>query len=140
MSEEIPVIDAQLYLEKNEGWEQECQKVAHSFHKFGIVKFKDPRVNDKDNSDYIDMVEEYFDQISKKYYAGEKLEDVKEELCYQTGATPEGIERARDHQALIDSLPEENKPRSVQPPVHDAKWRFFWKIGERPAEIKDDTP
>jgi len=29
---------------------------------------------------------------------------------------------------------------SVQPPVSDAKWRFFWKIGDRPEEIKDEIP
>lgn len=29
---------------------------------------------------------------------------------------------------------------SIQPPVVDAKWRFFWKIGERPEEVKDDIP
>jgi isopenicillin N synthase-like dioxygenase len=28
----------------------------------------------------------------------------------------------------------------VQPPVKDSKWRFFWKIGERPEEVKDDIP
>ena len=26
------------------------------------------------------------------------------------------------------------------PPTYDAKWRFFWPIGERPAEIKNDLP
>lgn len=54
--------------------------------------------------------------------------------------TPEGIEKARDHQALVDSLTGEDKPISVQPPVHDAKWRFFWKIGDRPDEVKDEIP
>lgn len=29
---------------------------------------------------------------------------------------------------------------SVQPPVHDAKWRFFWKIGDRPTEWDDGIP
>jgi hypothetical protein len=24
--------------------------------------------------------------------------------------------------------------------VVDAKWRFFWKIGQRPDELKDETP
>jgi hypothetical protein len=32
-------------LNKTEGWEEECKNVAMSFHKFGILKFKDPRVN-----------------------------------------------------------------------------------------------
>lgn len=86
------------------------------------------------------MVEKYFHQVSKKFYAGEALEDSRPDLCYQTGVTPEGIEKARDHQALVDSLTGEDKPLSVQPPVHDAKWRFFWKIGDRPEEVKDEIP
>lgn len=61
------------------------------------MKFRDPRVDEKSNEDYIDMVEKYFKTISEKFYAGETLEDVRPELCYQTGATPEGIEKARDH-------------------------------------------
>lgn len=80
--EEIPIIDAEKYLNKLEGWEEECNKVALSFHKFGILKFKDPRVNEKDNEDYIDMVEKYFDSVSKKYYAGESLKDCRPDLCY----------------------------------------------------------
>jgi|TARA_B110000305_G_C19329846_1_gene583397 isopenicillin N synthase-like dioxygenase len=134
------VIDAQLYIEQKEGWEDECKKVAYSFHKFGICKFKDPRVNSTDNDQYIDLVEKYFDHTSKKFYAGEELKDSRPDLCYQTGVTPEGIEKARDHQALVDSLEGDNKPLSIQPPVLDAKWRFFWKIGERPPEVKDDIP
>ena len=138
--EEIPVIDAQLYLEKAQGWEEECSKVAYSFHKFGIVKLKDPRVDEQANNEYIDMVEQYFEEIGKRYYAGEHIKDFRPELCYQTGATPQGTERARDHQALIDSIPVEHKPQSVVPPVADAKWRFFWKIGDRPEEVQDDIP
>lgn len=34
----------------------------------------------------------------------------------------------------------ENKPLSRFPPEYDAKWRFFWPIGERPEEIKNDIP
>jgi hypothetical protein len=86
------------------------------------------------------LIENYFDQTSKKYYAGEELVDSRPDLCYQTGVTPEGIEKARDHQALVNSLTGENKPLSIQPPVKDAKWRFFWKIGERPEEVQDDIP
>ena len=42
---EIPVIDVAKYIDKTEGWEYECKMVALSFHKYGILKFKDPRVN-----------------------------------------------------------------------------------------------
>jgi isopenicillin N synthase-like dioxygenase len=24
--------------------------------------------------------------------------------------------------------------------VYDAKWRFFWPIGERPAEVRNEIP
>ena len=41
---DIPIIDGKLYMDKGEGWEEECKKVAMSFNKYGIVKMKDPRV------------------------------------------------------------------------------------------------
>jgi hypothetical protein len=31
-------------------------------------------------------------------------------------------------------------PLSKFPPELDAKWRFFWAIGERPTEVADDIP
>ena len=74
---DIPIIDVDKYLNQKEGWEEECKKVAESFHKYGICKMRDPRVNEKDNDDYIDMVERYFDHVSKKYYAGETLKDIR---------------------------------------------------------------
>ena len=138
--QDIPIIDGNLYINQAPGWEDECKKVAASFHIFGIVKMKDPRVTFKDNDDYINMVERYFDQVSKRYYAGEELKDCKPQYFYQTGVTPEGQERARNHQALIDSLSGEDKPLTQQPPDFDAKWRFFWKIGERPEELQDEIP
>ena len=58
------------------------------------------------------------------------------------GATPEYIEKARDHSeklALLN-LAEEDKPVSPLEPVFDAKWRFMWKIGERPEGASDDFP
>ena len=80
--EEIPIIDVQKYLDKSEGWEQECKNVAYSFHKFGILKFKDPRVNQDDNDVFLNLIEKYFDDTSKKFYAGENLKDARPDLCY----------------------------------------------------------
>lgn len=34
----------------------------------------------------------------------------------------------------------ENKPLSPLEPIFDAKWRFMWKIGERPLEASDNFP
>lgn len=38
-------------------------KVAASLHKFGILLVKDPRVKPETNEEYIDMVENYFDEV-----------------------------------------------------------------------------
>lgn len=86
------------------------------------------------------MIERYFEQTGKKYYAGEPLKDMRPELNYQTGVTPESTEKAKNHQELVASIPEEHKPLSTFPPKHDAKWRFFYPIGERPEEVVNDCP
>jgi len=26
------------------------------------------------------------------------------------------------------------------PPGYDAKWRYFWPLGERPKEVRDEIP
>jgi hypothetical protein len=55
--------------------------------------------------------------------------DIYPETGYQTGATPELIERARDHSERISQYTSENKPITPQPPPSDQKWRYFWRIG-----------
>jgi hypothetical protein len=86
------------------------------------------------------MVEEYFEDVGKRFYAGEELKDCFPELSYQTGVTPESIEKARDHSLLVESIPKSEAPMSPFPPEFDAKWRYFWPLGERPEEIKDEIP
>lgn len=79
----IPVIDIQAYLDKNsETWKSECEKVAQSLHNFGVLIVKDPRVDQKQNDEYLDLVENYFDVTSKKFYAGEVLEDCKPQFNF----------------------------------------------------------
>ncbi len=134
------MIDVETYLAKMPGWEIECQKVAHCLHNYGILLFKDPRAKEQENEDYIDLMERYFKGASDKYYNGEKLSDIKPEFHYQTGATPEKIEKARNHFEKVKHLPEEDKPLSQFPPTLDMKWRYMWKIGERPAEANDNFP
>lgn len=47
---------------------------------------------------------------------------------------PELTETARDHTKMRNELNMalEDQPLSPMTPVKDAKWRFMWKIGERP--------
>ena len=136
----VPIIDVQKFLEKLPGWEEECQKVAECLHLYGILIFKDPRAKEQANEDYIDLMESYFKETSEKFYEGQKLKDAKPEYHYQTGVTPEKIEKARDHYERVKDLPEEDRARSTFPPDYDAKWRYMWKIGKRPASALDDFP
>jgi hypothetical protein len=66
----VPIIDVEKFLEKLPGWEEECQKVADCLHKYGILIFKDPRANEKENEDYIDLMEKYFETAAEKLYTG----------------------------------------------------------------------
>lgn len=87
-------------------------------------------------------MEQYYENTGKKYYAGEKVTDFHPEMNYMVGTTPEGIEHARDTSELIaaQNLNFANKPQSPPHPVYDAKWRYYWKIGERPANSPDNYP
>lgn len=95
-----------------------------------------------DNDKYIDLMEDYFERTGELFYAGEKVDDIKPEVMYQVGATPENIEMARDHSVKLAklNLAPEDMPQSPLTPVFDAKWRFMWKIGERPEGAADDFP
>jgi len=75
---------------------------------------RDPRVNSKDNEDYIDMMEDYFQRTGELFYSGEKCEDFKPEYHYLVGATPEFVEKARDHSERREKLNliEANQPQS----------------------------
>lgn len=49
MKVEIPIIDVEKYLNKNNDYNSECKKVADCLHEYGILIFKDPRVDPKFN-------------------------------------------------------------------------------------------
>ena len=63
------MIDVLVYLERLPGWEIECKKVAHCLHEYGILVFKDPRAQEQENEDYINLMERYFKQASDRYYS-----------------------------------------------------------------------
>lgn len=80
--------------------------MAECLHKYGILIWRDPRVNHSDNEEYLDMMEEYFEEEGKKFYAGKNLEDCKPEVNFQAGVTPEKIEKARNHYKIAETLQE----------------------------------
>ena len=92
--EDIPVIDLATYMNSQSGAEDPevkklCDSVAECLHKYGILIVRDPRVNDKDNDDYIDLMEKYFDSRGNILYSGGLLDDAKPEHHYQVGVCPE---------------------------------------------------
>lgn len=69
------------------------------------------------------------------------MEDARPEIFYQVGVTPENTETAllshnKELQDLVSKMPAEDRP--VQPSLPDPKWRFFWRIGERPDESQTE--
>ena len=109
-----------------------CEAVARSLRTTGIVILRDARVTEAQNNGFLDMMEDYFDQPSEI-----KMPDCHPELHYQVGATPSFVEVPickTDAECIerIASLNKENRPTPITGP--DPKWRFFWRIGERPTE------
>jgi len=123
----IPIINAEIFLSNPNSAEAlaECKKVAEALHDYGVLIVKDPRVSEKDNDRFLDMMEKYFSQSEEL-----KMKDVRPELHYQVGATPSFVEIPKNHTSLIEASSEESKPQ--KPVGADPKWRFFWRIGPRP--------
>jgi isopenicillin N synthase-like dioxygenase len=108
----MPVIELAPFLECIKNGEaqitpeafKECLKVVQCLHKFGLLTVRDPRVDYKDNDTYVDMMEEFFAKAGAKFEKGENVEEIRPDCNYQVGATPHGIEIARDHSEKIKSL------------------------------------
>eukprot|EP00965_Chrysotila_dentata_P114076 3772262-Pleurochrysis_carterae.AAC.1 len=108
-----------------------CEVVARSLLATGMVILRDSRVKTADHEAFLDMLELYFDQDD----AAKKL-DERPDLHYQVGTTPELTEvpvckTSPDCARLIQELPPGNEPAPIA--GADPKWRFFWRIGDRPT-------
>ena len=75
MDDIIPKIDVKLFLEREEGFEEECKKVAETLHNYGVIIIKDPRVNEADNDEYCEMVENYFGIRGEELYKTKQVKD-----------------------------------------------------------------
>lgn len=138
----IPVIEVQHYIENNEFSLDECKKVAECLHKFGILIFRDPRIKQEFNDQYINMLEQYFSKRGELYSKGLELTEMRKDLNYQSGITREFTEKAKNHCQRFEDFEQKNKPLSECPPEYDAKWRFFWHMNEgmTDAEFKKEYP
>lgn len=134
----LPTFNLQSYLEAvNKGDVQLmelCRALADCLKQTGSLVVRDPRVDGALNDKFLSLMERYFSQPSEI-----KMADARPHLAYQVGATPEGIERPRclkDPSILANArkLAPEHQPA---PPMDaDVKWRFFWRVGERPKDTR----
>lgn len=131
--DDIPIIDLNMFRSdpSSDGAKAECAKVAEGFHKYGVLILRDSRATDEGNDRFLDMVENYFEQPEETVRA-----DVRPELSYQVGATPSFTELPRNHCERMKTFKGADAPLSLCPPEKDPKWRFFWRLGDRPAETK----
>ncbi|KAJ3274374.1 hypothetical protein HDV01_002978 [Terramyces sp. JEL0728] len=113
----LPVIDLQPYINvpNSEAAQKECKKLAEAITAYSAFAIKDPRVTEQENSDFLDLMEDYFNQSHE-----EKLKDARPDLHYQVGSTPECTE-----------LPRCGRDESCVQRVEK-----FWRMGTPPTETK----
>lgn len=122
-----PVIDLAQYLNQTGNWQAQCDDIAQMLREFGMLIVKDPRVDNQLNANFLDMMEQYYEQAEEA-----RQDDARPDVHYQVGVTPEEVERARNHCARIKGLNSSEKPLTECPPEADHKSRFFWRIGPPP--------
>lgn len=137
-TDDVPVIDMAPFIHdpSSKASQAECAKCAESLKRFGVVVLRDPRVTEAHNNSFLDTMEAYFNQPHEL-----KIADTRPELHYQVGATPSEVEVPMCQTDLaciqsINNLTPENKPHPIT--GADPKWRFFWRIGDRPQESHFD--
>lgn len=84
----VPIVDVEPFLKGKGNCEQDCKTVAEALHKYGCLIIKDPRVNQKENAEFLDMMEKYFAKRSVDLYQGRQVADIYPNYDFQVGATP----------------------------------------------------
>lgn len=92
----------------------------------------DSRALEQDNSNFLDLIEDYFNQPE-----AELKKDERPELSYQVGVTLENTEKPKcavDEPCLriIEALEPSERPLDISAHSPDPKCRFFWKMSEKP--------
>jgi hypothetical protein len=112
-----------------------CAGVACSLAQTSCLLVRDPRVPPQASSSFLDALEDYFARPEQL-----KMRDCRPSLHFQVGATPPGVETPRCVSdppscaaVLASQLPEH---RATPPTGADAKWRFFWRLGQRPINTE----
>lgn len=119
------IIDLTKYLNNNET--KISSDILKQCHQYGILIVKDPRVSERDNDIFLDMLEKYYQQDDDI-----KLKDARPEYSYQAGITPSFVEMPKDHCEKIYHLDKDNFAH--KPKDKDPKYRYMWKLGDIPKD------
>ncbi|KAL0951570.1 hypothetical protein HGRIS_008252 [Hohenbuehelia grisea] len=132
---DLPIVDLDIFLNNPRDSVQvqkECYKAADALIVFGAVILHDSRVTEADNQEFLDLLEDYFNQPNEAL-----KKDERPELSYQVGVTLENTEKpkcAADEPCLriIERLEPSERPLDISAHNPDPKCRFFWKMSEKP--------
>ena len=125
---DVDVIDLDAWRAGGAGAPAAAAAAAASLRSLGLLLVRDSRASAADNDSFLDMMEAYFSQPAAAVAA-----DERPALSFQVGSTPSHQELPRDHCARMRALATADAPLSLCPPEKDAKQRFFWRLGARPA-------
>ncbi|KAH6596532.1 hypothetical protein BASA61_003460 [Batrachochytrium salamandrivorans] len=109
-------------------------RAAEALKKYSAFAVLDPRVSESENTAFLNLIEDYFAQDYDT-----KMKDARPDVHFQVGVTPENTEEPRcgrddDCMERVAAMEPENRPLDFT--QSDKKWRFFWRMGERPTETK----
>ena len=100
---ELPVIDIGSFIDPEATPDlDEAARLVDGLRKYGALAIRDPRTDESRNQEFLNLMEEYFESRSQKFYAGEELEECFPHHGYQVGVTPELVEQARLHEDTIE--------------------------------------
>ncbi|TFK30911.1 Clavaminate synthase-like protein [Coprinopsis marcescibilis] len=135
ITSDLPVIDLDLYHSQPHDSQpvlDECKKAADALITYGALVLRDSRVSEQDNTNFLDLIEDYFAQPE-----ADLKKDERPELSYQVGVTLENTEKPKcavDEPCLrvIERLAPSERPLDIKGHHPDPKCRFFWKMSEKP--------
>ncbi|MEK7615379.1 MAG: hypothetical protein AAB431_03275 [Patescibacteria group bacterium] len=125
----IPVVDLDRF-RRGDMTAAELVSATEEFANLGVICLRDSRVTPGVQRDFRRTMLEIHGASPEERAAMDGKDS-----GYQFGMTPPGTEYPLDHSAWVASLRPEHRPLTI-PGQADAKSRFMWAIGDRPAHSR----
>ena len=136
----VPAVDLARYLNKAEGWKEDCKLVADLMHNYGLVYANDPRVDHSHNEIFLDQMEEYFERRSNQFDQGIKDLDTCGPDELPRGLKFAYLEKLPKHLEERQKLTEPNLPLTPLDFSVDPTWRYHWLVNSKNNIKPSDFP